>query len=203
MDKISELKAGTGKINLEGKITKLDSPQEVLGKFGRKAKTQKTTLQDETGEIELSLWNDDCGKFNKGDKVEITNGWVSEFRGNLQLSTGKFGKIELISKAPVESFVDEDKPRSASIQDDIVRADKIKPIPTENQVREWSMKRGGFSHDAATLVAAMIRNTQGMDGDEKTIKLLIKVFVNQQIEITDELVKAAEEREAKFRKGGL
>ena len=50
-------------------------------------------LKDDSGEIIMSLWGDDAAKYATGDKVKIENGWVSEFKGNLQLSAGKFGKI--------------------------------------------------------------------------------------------------------------
>ena len=50
---------------------------------------------DDSGEIKLSLWNDEIAKFNIGDKIKITNGYVSEFNGEKQLSAGKYGKIEL------------------------------------------------------------------------------------------------------------
>ncbi len=56
------------------------------------------TLKDETGTIQMSLWGDDISKVSKGDVIEITNGYVSEFRGSPQLSSGKFGKINVIEK---------------------------------------------------------------------------------------------------------
>ena len=35
-------------------------------------------------------------------KIHITNGWVGEYQGELQLSTGKFGKLEVVGEAPAE-----------------------------------------------------------------------------------------------------
>ena len=46
----------------------------------------------ETGDIKLSLWNDDTARVKAGDKVKITNGYVSEWQGELQLTTGKATK---------------------------------------------------------------------------------------------------------------
>ena len=37
-------------------------------------------------------------------KVKITNGYVSEFQGELQLTTGKFGKLEVLETG--EGFSD-------------------------------------------------------------------------------------------------
>ena len=49
--------------------------------------------KDDTGDIKLSLWNEQCEQINEGDKVKIENGWCGEYQGEKQLSTGKFGKL--------------------------------------------------------------------------------------------------------------
>ncbi len=54
-------------------------------------------VKDEDGEeVSLTLWNDDYKKVNDGDKVKITNGWVTEYKGKIQISAGKKGTIETI-----------------------------------------------------------------------------------------------------------
>ena len=53
-------------------------------------------LKDDSGEIVLSLWNDDADKFVQGDKLKITDGWVSEYKGQLRISAGRSGKIEKV-----------------------------------------------------------------------------------------------------------
>lgn len=94
--KISELK-GLKTANTEGEIIRLDPSKEVITKFGKKTTTQNLVIRDDSGEIELSLWGEQCNLFRKGDRIGITNGYVSEYKGKLQLSTGKFGKIEKLS----------------------------------------------------------------------------------------------------------
>jgi len=42
------------------------------------------------------LWNDDYKKVNDGDKLKITNGWVTEYKGRIQISSGKKGTLEVI-----------------------------------------------------------------------------------------------------------
>jgi replication factor A1 len=93
MVKISELKAGSGNNNVEGEITEMGEPREVVTRFGKRTRVADAKLKDDSGEIQLTLWDEDVGKFSAGDKVKIENGWVSEFRGNVQLSAGKYGKI--------------------------------------------------------------------------------------------------------------
>ncbi len=94
--KISELKAGTGNVNVQGEIVKLEEARDVVTKFGKKLRVANAVLRDDSGEITLSLWGDDIEKVAEGAQIKIENGWVSEFKSNLQLSAGKYGKITIL-----------------------------------------------------------------------------------------------------------
>lgn len=91
--KISELKAGTGNANITGEIISMEEPRDVMGKFGKRLRVVSATLKDDSGEVVLSLWNDDVEKFAVGDNLQITDGWVSDYKGSLRLSAGRSGKI--------------------------------------------------------------------------------------------------------------
>ena len=54
--------------------------------------------KDSTGEVSLSLWNDQCDMVAEGNTIKITNGWCNEYKGQLQLSAGKMGTIEIVGK---------------------------------------------------------------------------------------------------------
>jgi replication factor A1 len=96
--KINELNAGATNVELEGTITEKSEPREVITKYGKRLSVADAVLSDDTGSITISLWQDNIDVVNVGDKVKVTNGYVSEFRGAPQLSTGKYGKIEVIEK---------------------------------------------------------------------------------------------------------
>jgi hypothetical protein len=49
--------------------------------------------------MKLTLWNEQIEQVKVGDKVKISNGYVNEFQGELQLTTGKFGKLEVLGKS--------------------------------------------------------------------------------------------------------
>jgi len=55
-------------------------------------------VKDESGEIDLSLWNNQCDEVEVGDKVKISNGYVSEWQDKLQLTAGKFGTLTVTKK---------------------------------------------------------------------------------------------------------
>lgn len=91
--KISEIKSGQGKIDVEGVLISKEDAR-TFNKYGKDLKVANAVLEDDSGKIKVSLWNDDADKFKMGDKIKIINGYASEFNGLLQLSSGKFGKIE-------------------------------------------------------------------------------------------------------------
>ena len=94
---ISELNAGQGKVDIVAEITDKGESREFQ-QFGSVGRVCKATIKDESGEMTLTLWNDEIDKVNVGDKVHITNGYVSEFQGEKQLSAGKFGKLEVVTE---------------------------------------------------------------------------------------------------------
>jgi replication factor A1 len=50
-------------------------------------------VKDETGEVELVLWNDQVNSVKVGDRVLLQDVYVKEFNGNIQLTLGRSGKI--------------------------------------------------------------------------------------------------------------
>src|SRR5688572_5163029 len=55
----------------------------------------KAVDQDGT-EVSVSLWNDEIDRVQVNPRTRITNGWAREWRGNLQVSAGRFGKLEVL-----------------------------------------------------------------------------------------------------------
>ncbi len=53
-------------------------------------------VKDETGEIKFTFWNEDIKKAKPGKKLRITHGYVTEYKGTLQLHQSKEKGIEWI-----------------------------------------------------------------------------------------------------------
>ncbi len=94
---IKDLKAREGKVDIVVDIVDVGESRE-FEKFGKTGRVSNAVAKYETGDIKLTLWNDDIDKIKAGDKVKITNGYVSEWQGELQLGTGKFGSMEVIGE---------------------------------------------------------------------------------------------------------
>ena len=53
-------------------------------------------VDDEGSEVSVSLWNEEIDRVGASDRIRITNGWVREWRGNMQVSAGRYGKLEVL-----------------------------------------------------------------------------------------------------------
>ena len=54
--------------------------------------------RDETGLVGLVLWNGDVGKVQVGDMIRIQIGWCRRRDGEIVVSTGRSGTIEVIDR---------------------------------------------------------------------------------------------------------
>jgi len=95
MVKVKELKARMGNVEIEVEVVSVSEPRE-FNKYGREDKGATAKVKDDTGQGDLSLWNDQCDQIKAGDKVKIANGYVSEWQNNLQLTAGKFGTLTVV-----------------------------------------------------------------------------------------------------------
>jgi replication factor A1 len=93
---VKDLQIRQGKVDLELDIVDVGEIRS-FEKFGKQGKVATAVAKDESGDIKITLWNEDTEKVKSGDKIKITNGYVSEWQGEKQLSTGKFGTLEVIS----------------------------------------------------------------------------------------------------------
>ena len=93
---IKDLQARQTNVDVEGEVVEMSDVRE-FNKFGKAGKVANAVVKDTTGKVKLSLWNEQIEKIKVGDKVKVTKGYVGEFQGELQLTTGKFGTLEVIS----------------------------------------------------------------------------------------------------------
>ena len=92
---LSELRPRQGKVDIEAEVTEKGEVR-TFDKFGKQGRVCNATIKDASGQIKLTLWNDEIDQVNVGDKVKITNGYVNEFQGEMQLTAGRFGKLEIL-----------------------------------------------------------------------------------------------------------
>ena len=82
------------RIDVTAKVTEKSDAREVTSRFkDQTLKVATALITDETGMIKLTLWNEQINQVNVNDVVKIQNGYVTSFRGEIQLNIGKFGTL--------------------------------------------------------------------------------------------------------------
>jgi|TARA_B100001971_G_scaffold202585_1_gene216534 replication factor A1 len=95
---IKDLKIRQGNVDIIVDVVDVGEVRE-FEKFGRTGRVATAIVKDETGDMKLTLWNENIENVKAGDKVHITNGYVSEWQGEPQLTTGKLGKLEVVGES--------------------------------------------------------------------------------------------------------
>lgn len=99
---VKDLKPKQGNVDITIDVVDVGIPRE-FNKFGKAGKVATAIAKDETGDIKISLWNEDVDKVKAGDKIKLTNGYVNEWQGEMQLTTGRMGKLEVVGKSEAGS----------------------------------------------------------------------------------------------------
>ena len=86
-------------INIMGTIIEKSETREVYSRYGYNVhRVSYAKFSDDTGSINLILWNEQIDRISIGDTVQIENGYVSKFRGINQLNVNKRnGKIVVLN----------------------------------------------------------------------------------------------------------
>lgn len=85
------------KINIEGTIKSKGGIRSINTKAGSTLKVCDALLTDDKGEIKITFWGEECDKISDGIKIRITNGYTNTFKGDISLTKGKFGRMEILS----------------------------------------------------------------------------------------------------------
>ena len=88
-------------VSVEGKISAKSEPRSVRTRYGPRS-VADAEIEDETGKINLTLWEQQINSVNVGDLVSINGAYVTEFNNQLQLNIPRSGIIEVKSKATTD-----------------------------------------------------------------------------------------------------
>ena len=98
--KISELNPSSRAVNVLAKVVSKSEVRNITaGRDGEAHKVSDALVGDETGCIYLTLWDDNIDKVKEGDTVNVKNGYVNLFRGNMRLNVGRYGTLEIAEQA--------------------------------------------------------------------------------------------------------
>ncbi len=95
---VEELDPESDDVEITGTIKELPTPRAVSTRYGQK-KIVTAVFEDETGEIDLTLWEEEIEAIEEGAEVHITGAYVREWADDIQLNIGRDGNIEMADEA--------------------------------------------------------------------------------------------------------
>jgi hypothetical protein len=95
---IRDLKFGMNRINLKARVIEIPKPKTVFTRLGKLNTVANAKVADETGIIQLPLWNQQIDTVAVGDTIQVENAHVVTFRGERQLRVGRGGQLSVIEK---------------------------------------------------------------------------------------------------------
>jgi replication factor A1 len=91
---IKDLRNGMKRVTVEANVMEKGEIREVRSRYKDETyQVADAIVADETGSIKLTLWNEQIEQVNVGDRVKIENGYVTSFKGEIQLNVGKYGTM--------------------------------------------------------------------------------------------------------------
>ena len=98
--KVGELSPSSRAVNVLAKVVSKSEVRNITaGRDGEPHKVSDALVGDETGCVYLTLWDDNIEKVNEGDTVNVKNGYINLFRGNMRLNVGRYGTLEVAEQA--------------------------------------------------------------------------------------------------------
>jgi ssDNA-binding replication factor A large subunit len=95
--KIRELKQGAKKIDMDVVVASA-GPVRDFNKDGIPQRAQTIKIEDETGTCNLSLFNENTGRLEAGQKLLIRNAYcpgLDNYDNVMKITLGNFGKMTL------------------------------------------------------------------------------------------------------------
>ncbi|MCW4013345.1 MAG: OB-fold nucleic acid binding domain-containing protein [Candidatus Bathyarchaeota archaeon] len=97
--KIGSLSESMGSVNVAAIASQIGDEREFVRRDGTEGKVVSVLLEDDTGTVRLSLWDDDADKateIENGAMIVVENGYTrSGFGGGVELNVGRNGRVHI------------------------------------------------------------------------------------------------------------
>ena len=96
--KLGDLKPGMRGVDIVARVVEIGEVREFQRSDGSRGRVASLLLEDETGRVRMSLWDDEVellGEIEEGDILAIYDGYIRGGPGPLTLSLGSRGRVEI------------------------------------------------------------------------------------------------------------
>jgi replication factor A1 len=94
---VEELDPEADDVEITGEIAELPTPRAVSTRYGQK-RIVTVVFEDETGEVDLTLWEEEIDEIEEGAEVQIEGAYVREWADGVQLNISRDGDIERVDE---------------------------------------------------------------------------------------------------------
>ncbi|UCE29567.1 MAG: hypothetical protein JSV85_02280 [Candidatus Bathyarchaeota archaeon] len=100
--KIEKLTPRSREVNTVAKVVSKSEIRNITSSRDYSTRrVQDALVGDETGCVYMTLWDDNIEKVTEDATLQITNGYVNLFRGNMRLNIGRYGSFEILEESPI------------------------------------------------------------------------------------------------------
>ena len=88
-------------VTLIVKILRLDEPREITTNYGFTHRILDGQVEDDTGFMSLTVWNEQIEKFEKielGQTLKLVDCFISSFKGELSVNVGRESNVEILEE---------------------------------------------------------------------------------------------------------
>ena len=175
-EEAKQMKSG---INIQGKIVDKGEVRTVNTWHGE-TKVCDAYLEDDSGRIQLTLWDKDTEKVNNGDMVSLEGGYTTIFRNQVQLNKSrKDGKLEIILDRTEQSVAEPPPPIKSPPRDHMLKVRELE--------RELAELRKALIEERPSRFSTTRRNSQLTDK---------KAIENQKSDLEDCVLRGVDLRHA-------
>ncbi len=95
MVKISKITLDSKDVEVEATVIEVGEPRSVSTRFGPRS-VATAVIEDDTGRINLSLWEDQIATVSSAKKIKVKGAYVTEWSNNLQINLSKQSELEVV-----------------------------------------------------------------------------------------------------------
>jgi replication factor A1 len=143
---VEDLTPNSRRVNIVVKVDSKGEVREVTSQ--RDMKTNRVSdilVGDGTGSIVMSAWNEVIDDLEEGDTIQIQNGYVKLFRGNMRLNVGRYGSYTKQEESEIEEVNTENNVSDAHYEQER----RYRPYQRERSdgYRSYGGRRGSGGRD--------------------------------------------------------
>ena len=95
---VKDLNSGMKYVSLKVKVVKDLGVERFIGRYNKPRSVHKFLVADETGSIELKIWDRSDIKIKESDIVKIENAFVTSYQGKLMLNISTLGVVKRVGR---------------------------------------------------------------------------------------------------------